>query len=191
MILIDSILVDPKILTQPFSCDVQECKGACCTLEGGEGAPLKKEEIPLLESSIKVASEYLSTTSKEAIQKHGSWEEVNGKYYTKTIDEKDCVFVFYQNGIAKCSIEKSYFEGKTEFRKPISCHLFPIRKVNFGGDYIYYEHFDECKPANAAGLRTNNTVLTNSKDALIRMYGIKWYENALQYAFSQNKKDAQ
>lgn len=191
MILIDSVLVDPKVLSQPFSCDVHQCKGACCTLEGGQGAPLIESEIPLLESSYEYAKEYLSNKSIEVIQSNGIWEEIDGKFYTSTINQKDCVFVFYDNGIAKCSIERSYFEGKNDFRKPISCHLFPIRKVSFGGDYIYYEQFDECKPALQNGIETSSTVLSNSKDALIRMYGEDWYNNAVSVGTSRQQKGSQ
>jgi len=188
MILIDSVLVDPKVLSQPFSCDVHQCKGACCTLEGGQGAPLLETEIHLIESSFEPAKKYLSKQTLEVIEKNGLWEEIDGKFYTNTIQQKDCVFVFYDNGIAKCSIEKSFFEGKNEFRKPISCHLFPIRKVSFGGDYIYYEQFDECKPALSHGITTSSTVLTNSKDALVRMYGEEWYNNAVSVSSSLQQK---
>lgn len=187
MILIDSVLVDPKVLSQPFSCDVHQCKGACCTLEGGQGAPLLESEIQFIESSFEPAKEYLSQMSLNEIENRGLWEEIDGKMYTNTINQKDCVFVFYDNEIAKCSIEKSYFEGKNSFRKPISCHLFPIRKVSFGGDYIYYEQFDECKPALANGVETSSTVLSNSKDALVRIYGEEWYNSALTFANSQQK----
>lgn len=191
MILIDSVLVDPKVLSQPFSCDIQQCKGACCTLEGGQGAPLLESELPFIESSFDYAKEHLSQQSLNVIEKNGLWEEIDGKFYTSTIQQKDCVFVFYDNGIAKCSIEKSYFEGKNEFRKPISCHLFPIRKVSFGGDYIYYEQFDECKPALSNGINTSSTVLSNSKDALIRMYGEEWYANAVTHNKTLQQKGSQ
>ncbi len=191
MILIDSVLVDPKVLTQPFSCDVQQCKGACCTLEGGQGAPLLESELQSIETSFGVAKKYLSQTSLDVIESKGVWEELDGKFYTNTINQKDCVFVFYDKGIAKCSIEKSYFEGENEFRKPISCHLFPIRKVSFGGDYIYYEQFDECKPALTHGVTTSSTVLTNSKDALIRLYGEEWFNNAVSVSNSRQQKGSQ
>jgi hypothetical protein len=191
MILIDSVLVDPKVLTQPFSCDVQQCKGACCTLDGGQGAPLLESELQSIETSFDVAKKYLSKKSIDVIESNGVWEEIDGKFYTNTINQKDCVFVFYDNGIAKCSIEKSYFEGNNEFRKPISCHLFPIRKVSFGGDYIYYEQFDECKPALSHGVTTSSTVLSNSKDALVRLYGEEWFNNAVSVSNSRQQKGSQ
>ena len=189
MILIDSILVDPKILSQPFSCDLLQCKGACCTLEGGQGAPLLESEVEAIEASYDIVKENLSQESIATIESNGLWEAVQGKLYTNTINQKDCVFVIYEKGIAKCSIEKSFFEGKNDFRKPISCHLFPIRKVSFGGDYIYYDQFDECQPALKAGEGQSSIVLTNSKDALIRLYGEDWYQKAVDYVSSQQQKD--
>ncbi|MCW8817384.1 MAG: DUF3109 family protein, partial [Ignavibacteriaceae bacterium] len=86
-----------------------------------------------------------------------------------------CVFVYYENEIAKCSIEKAYLEGKTDFRKPISCHLFPIRISDFGGDVLGFERIDECQPALELGKAENTTVAEFCKDSLSRLYGKEWY----------------
>ena len=88
---------------------------------------------------------------------------------------KECVFVYFEDDIAKCAIETAYWEGKTDFQKPISCHLFPIRVSDFGGDVLRFEKFDECKPAFAAGKNNNITVVEYCEEPLNRLYGKNWY----------------
>lgn len=176
MILIDNILVDEKIGDTYFSCDLTKCKGACCTFPGDYGAPVLKEEIALMEESLPFASEYLSERSKSIIQKEGIVTEISGSYYTNCIEKKDCVFVYYDGDIALCSIEKAYLDGKIKFRKPVSCHLFPVRVSNFSGKYLYYEKIDECNPALQHGKSKNIKIKDSVKDALIRSYGEDWYD---------------
>lgn len=179
MILINEILVDEKISETHFSCDLTICKGACCTFPGEYGAPVLYDEIELIKASLPVAIEYLSQKSINAIEKEGMITEINGHYFTSCIDKKDCVFVYYDGDIALCSLEKAYLDGKSQFRKPVSCHLFPIRVANFGGEYIYYEKIDECSPAIESGRKKNLKIFDSVKDALIRAFGEEWYDSYL------------
>ncbi|MFN8368890.1 MAG: DUF3109 family protein [Candidatus Kapaibacterium sp.] len=188
MILIDKILVDEKILVQPFACDVKKCKGACCTMEGGAGAPLLDSEIQLIEDNYKSAFEYISEESKTYIEQNGWLVADENGLSTTCIDDKDCVFVYYVDSVAKCSLEKAYFEGKSTFRKPISCHLFPIRVADFGGTYLYYEKIDECKSAISHGKQIQETVLDCAHDALERMLGAEWVEAATKHSVSHRTK---
>ena len=96
------------------------------------------------------------------------------------MNSKDCIFVYYEKDIAKCAIEKAYFENKINFRKPISCHLFPIRVNNLGGPILKYERYDECNPALDQGNKLDLSILEFCKDALIRAYGIEFYNNLLE-----------
>ena len=42
------------------------------------------------------------------------------------------MFVVYEsNGIASCAIEKAHTAGDIDFKKPISCHLYPIRAKKY------------------------------------------------------------
>lgn len=175
MFLIDNILVDEQIISTPFLCEINKCKGACCTVKGGQGAPVLDEEVAQLEASVKAASRYLSERSKKAIAQNGTYEGSPGEYTTRCIDDADCVFVFYEGDIAKCAIEKAYFEGYGTFRKPISCHLFPIRVTDFHGQYLYYDKFDECAPALEYGKRNNVHIPESVKEALVRAFGEEWY----------------
>jgi len=173
---IDEILVDQEILNSKFSCDLKKCKGACCTFPGDNGAPLKDDEVQSIMASLEVASKYLSPKSLRIIESKGFFDGKKGAYYTRCINKRDCVFVYYEGDIAKCSLERAYFNGESNFRKPISCHLFPIRVGSFGGDYLYYEKISECNPAIIKGESENTSMVSFTKDSLTRAYGKKWVE---------------
>jgi hypothetical protein len=193
MILIDNILVDEAIVSTPFLCNTNQCKGACCTVKGGSGAPLLDDEVERVEASVQAASAYLSERSQAEIRQRGATEGTAGEYATRCIDDRDCVFVYYESGsdVAKCAIERAYFDGKTPFRKPISCHLFPIRVADFNGPYLYYEHFPECAPALAHGSVHQATIADCVKDAIVRAYGEEWYEKLMAHARTKIIQQAQ
>jgi hypothetical protein len=187
MFLIDNILVSEDILETEFSCDLAECKGACCTFPGEYGAPLLKEEVAEIEQCLSAAYKYLPETAKEIIKRNGFTDDEHGELAVRCIDKKDCVFVFYEGDIAKCALEKAYFEEGTSFRKPISCHLFPVRVSHFGGDSLFYAEIPECKPALKYGKQKNEYIYENVKEALIRAYGQRWYK--LLEDFVKSKKN--
>lgn len=189
MILIDNILVSPEILDTYFSCNLSECKGGCCTFPGAFGAPVKDDEAKIIENSLDKISEYLSEKSLNTIKEDGVVEGTKGNYSTVCIDHKDCVFVYYEGDIAKCAIEKAFFDGKINFRKPLSCHLFPVRVSNFGGEFLYYDKFPECESALKNGKKQNMHIYETVKDALIRAYGTDWFAKLTEYVKSQNKND--
>jgi hypothetical protein len=172
---IEDILVRPEIAETKFACDLDKCKGACCTLESEYGAPLLEEEIKKIVDVLAKAKKYLPEKNIQIIEADGFFENKEGEFLTRSIDNKDCIFVYYNNGIAKCSIEKAFFEEGTDFRKPISCHLFPIRVSKFGGEVLRYEKFSDCAPALENGAKNNIKLLDFCKDSLIRLYGKKWY----------------
>ncbi len=173
---IDDILVEEAVFESPFLCDLSQCKGACCTLEGGSGAPLLDEEVARMEAATPAAIEYLDQRSRAILKKRGGHIGTNGNYETICIEERDCVYVYYEGDIAKCALERAFFDGKSSFRKPLSCHLFPIRVVDFGQDYLYYERSDSCRPAIKNGQEQNVQVAGMAREALERAYGPEWYE---------------
>jgi hypothetical protein len=177
MFIIDNILADDALLHQPFLCDLNKCKGACCTVKGGSGAPLLDSEIETVQDVVPIVWDYLAERSRAEIRLRGTVEGSAGEYGTTCIDDADCVFVYYEKGsdVAKCAIERAYNDGKTTFRKPLSCHLFPIRVADFNGVYLYYEEFSECQPALSNGKRKNVALFECVKDALTRAYGEEWY----------------
>lgn len=177
---IEGKLVNKEILEVNFTCDLNKCKGACCTLESEYGAPLAKEEVEIIEKYLDVILEYIPNYSKEKIKNEGFWNREDDLFMTKSINNKDCVFVYYDGDIAKCGIEKAYLDGKIDFRKPISCHLFPIRVNKFGQDILKFERYSECRDALLLGVKTNLSIAQFCKDALIRLYGKKWYNKLIE-----------
>jgi hypothetical protein len=178
---VDKVLVRKEVFETTFVCDLKKCKGACCTLESSYGAPLQKEEIQVIEKYLPVILENVPEAHKEIIEQEGFWEEKEGELFTKSVNDKECVFVYYENNIAKCGIEKTYKEGKIDFLKPISCHLFPIRISKFGGDVLRYEKFSQCEPALENGKKLKVTIAEFCKDSLTRLYGSSWYEKLRDY----------
>lgn len=176
---IDNILVNGEITSVKFNCDLIKCKGACCTMESQFGAPVNMEEVNKIEEILDIVFEYLPGKSKNIIEKRGFWEIKQDQEMLKSINNKDCVFVYYEGDVARCAIEKAYFEGKVNFRKPISCHLFPIRVSEFGGPVLRYESYSECGPALIRGERKGSTILEFCKESLERAFGKMWYEKLL------------
>lgn len=174
---IDDVIVSPQITEKKFACDLKACKGACCTMKSDYGAPLLDEEINQIEEVLDTVKQYLPEEKVISIEKDGFWEEKHGTLMTRSMNKRDCVFVYRENDIAKCAIEKAYFDKKIKFRKPISCHLFPIRVGNFGGEVLRYEKYKECEPAVKKGEKLNISVLEFCKDSLVRLYGEEWYDS--------------
>ena len=175
IISVKDIMVRNEIADTPFICDLNKCKGACCTFESKYGAPLMQDEIGKIDGILDIVMHYLTQRNIDEIEENGFFIEEDGELLISSIDNKECVFVYYDNGIAKCSIEKAFVEGKTDFKKPISCHLFPIRISDFGGDVLRFEKFEECKPALEKGAGEKVTVAEFCEEALERHYGKQWY----------------
>ena len=178
---INYVLVRDEIVEIPFSCDLKKCKGACCTLESELGAPVKKEEVEEIKNILPIVKKYLTQNNIDEIDERGFYEIKDGEIMITSVNNRDCVFSFWDNGIAKCAIERAYFDGKVSFRKPISCHLFPIRVTDFNGDVLRYEKFSECYPALEKGKEDNVVIAEFCKDSLTRLYGEEWYNKLLNY----------
>ncbi len=177
MFLIAETFIDNDIPRAHFSCDVGACKGACCTLEGGRGAPLEEEEIEEIHRAFPVIRKYLSPEHLSVIDKSGLYEGPPGSRATTCVNEHACVFAFFEEGIARCSFERGYINGETKWRKPISCHLFPIRASRFGPDVLRYEQIAECKAGRAKGEADGTTLVEFLKDPLVRKFGETWYDS--------------
>jgi hypothetical protein len=172
--------IEKEIALERFSCDLSRCKGACCTLPGGRGAPVAAEEVDQLILAIPAVRKYLPSEHLGAIEAFGVVEESDGLYYTACFNDRACVFVYYDHGIARCSIEQAHFAGEYGWRKPLSCHLFPIRRSQGLREQIGYEHLRECAPAIEAGTKQNVPMYGFLRDALIRAYGEAWYGEFLK-----------
>ncbi len=137
------------------------------------------EEVDELTKALPVVRKYLSSEHIAAIERSGVVEGEPGEFVTACVEQRACVFVTYDDGIAKCSIERAYFNGELSWRKPLSCHLFPLRIDRGLRNQVRFEYFSECQPALEHGQETNTPLSLFVKDALIRAYGAAWYQKLL------------
>lgn len=185
MVSIQNTTIDTTIAVARFACDLAQCKGACCTMPGPKGAPLMEEEIDEIEKAFPIIRKYLNDEHLRAIDAQGLVEGSTGVITTTCVDHRACVFVTYENGTAKCSFEKAYFKKEIAWRKPLSCHLFPIRIDHGFREQLRYESISECSPALNRGEAEGIFLSDFLKDALIRLYGEKWYEEFAKACASQ------
>jgi hypothetical protein len=191
MLAIQSTLVSEEIIEKRFVCDLQACKGACC-VKGDYGAPLEEDELAELDKVYPKVKPYLSEAGIKAIEKQGKYLLYEKKeWVTPLISGRECAYTIFDKGIAKCGIEKAYFEGKIEFRKPVSCHLYPIRinKMKNSVEAINYDRWNICNPACKLGDSLKVPIYKFLKDSLTRKFGEEWYKE-LEVAAEQLTKQS-
>lgn len=178
MILIDETCISDDIADKFFVCNLEKCKGACC-VEGDLGAPLEDVELPILDEIYETVKPYLSPEGIAAIEAQGKYiKDWEGDYSTTTIDDKECAYAFYdENKMLKCGIEQAYLDGKIDFKKPISCHLYPIRITKYENFHaLNYDRWSICSDACSLGEELGVEVYKFLKEPLIRAYGEEWYQ---------------
>lgn len=166
-----------SLLEEKFVCDLEKCLGACC-VQGDAGAPLLDDELPLLDSIFPVLKPYLRTESVAAIESEGTYvtDVSDGEKVTPLLGGKECVYAVFENGIARCAIEKAWSEGAVPFRKPVSCHLYPVRVKEYEGfTAVNYDRWPVCKPAIANGEKQGVPVFAFCKEGLLRRFGSGFY----------------
>ena len=181
MLVIDNILISDDILQEQFLCNLQACKGACC-IEGDFGAPLEANEAEIIEDIYEHIAPLLSDQARSIISKEGftKYYEDNETLGTPLLPNGACAYLTDESstGIAKCAFEKAFEEGKISFRKPISCHLYPVRvtsRPNLGFEALNYDRWDICSAACTAGKKAQLFLFQFVKEALIRKYGEDFY----------------
>lgn len=183
MILVGNAVLSDDIKENFFVCDLEACKGACC-VEGDAGAPLEEEETKILEEIYPLVKDYLTEEGRKVIESQGPWViDKDGDKGTPTIgDNRECAYAQYdERGILKCGIEQAYLDGKVNFKKPISCHLYPIRVTKYDQfDALNYDRWDLCDPACSLGKSLQVPLYRFLKDALVRKYGEDWYEGLIR-----------
>ena len=180
MIIIDDKLISDDIAEKNFVCNLSKCKGACCW-EGDFGAPLSEDEIEIIAEHLGQFKDDLPLVSQKLLDQKPFHKlyDVPPFEGTAVLEDGACVFLIRENGIAQCGIEKANREGKIPLRKPISCHLYPIRvktDEHTGIDLINYDKWDICSAACSLGDELKVPVYKFAKDALIRKYGKEFYE---------------
>lgn len=177
VIVIENKLISGAIADEYFLCNLAACKGACC-VEGDAGAPLEEGELSILEEIFTQIAPYLAEKGKKAIERQGKYTRNQGEYVTPLVEKKECAYAtFDPNGTAKCGIEQAYLAGEIAFRKPISCHLYPIRiseKNEF--EFMNYDEWDICSPACSNGKHAKLKIYEFAKAAIVRKYGESFFQ---------------
>lgn len=179
MIVIDDKTISDDVVEQQFVCDLNACKGACCTA-GDFGAPLDKSELQILDDIYDKVKPYLTEEGIRTIEKEGKYVYVkeNKEWCTTLMNKKDgCAWLNYdKNGVVICGIEKAYNDKVIDWKKPVSCHLYPIRITKYKHyDAVNYERWNVCKAACKNGKALKVPVYKFLKEALIRKYGEEFY----------------
>jgi len=181
MIAIDKVLVTDLLVEEQFVCDLHSCKGGCCE-DGEAGAPLQKDEVKILDAIYEKVKPYLTPEGIEEIERQGRYQyNKEFGWVTPTIEGKMCAYGFKdKRGIINCGIEHAYNDGKVNWKKPISCHLFPAKtKKSRNSDvtFVNYEpREDLCQAACGLGKKLKVPVYIFLKEALIRKFGEEFYE---------------
>ncbi len=185
MIEIDNILISDEVVEKQFVCNLDKCKGGCC-VDGDTGAPITQEEANQIEDIYPQIKHLLSDNAIKLVEDEGT-HTFDDEYglVTPTLNGGICAYGYYdEKGIVKCAIEHVYKEGKIDFKKPISCHLFPIRITEYESfEAVNYEPRETmCKPACKLGKSLQVPVYQFLKEPLIRKYGEEFYDTLDQIA---------
>lgn len=182
-------LISEQILDSDFACNLSECKGACC-VDGDAGAPLEKAETKQLELIYPKIKPYLRPEGIEAIEQQGVFVTTDeGELETPLIDGADCAYVIFdENQTALCGIEEAYNQGDIDWKKPVSCHLYPVRVKDYSEfSAVNYHKWQICDDACTLGKELQLPIYKFVKEALIRKFGAEWYAALEQIAEERAK----
>lgn len=183
-------IVSEDIIDKDFVCNLSACKGACC-VEGDAGAPLNKEEVETLKAIYPKVKPFLRQEGIAAIEAQGTSIVTSyGELETPLVNGAECAYVIFdKNGMALCGIEEAYNKGKVDWKKPISCHLYPIRVKDYSEfSGVNYEKWDICDDACTLGKELKVPVYKFVKEALIRRFGEDWYAELEKVAETKLKQ---
>ncbi|MBN1132744.1 MAG: DUF3109 family protein [Bacteroidales bacterium] len=188
MIQIGDIIVSRELLTNHFVCNLEKCYGNCCVY-GDSGAPLEDGEADLITSHLHDIYPYMRQEGIRTVAEKGAWVIDNdGDKVTPLVGWEECAYVIFEGDIARCAIEKAYKEGAIPFRKPVSCHLYPIRVNKMkNGIALNYHQWSVCEPARILGKERGVPVFRFLKDPLIRVFGEPFYEE-LELVYREMKQ---
>lgn len=186
MFLIQNTLVSLDVLEKEFCCDLDTCRGCCC-IEGDAGCPVTDEELQIIEQMLPELLPHMTPEAKAVVEQQGlSYLDPSGERVLSIVNGKDCIFARTDhNGWCYCLIEK---RAKSDFTKPISCHLYPIRLTKVG-EYtgVEYHRWDICHCARVLGKKKHIPLYQFLKEPLIRRFGKAWYDE-LELTASEWKK---
>ena len=176
MLRINDTIFSMDILEKKFICDLPACHGNCCRY-GDSGAPLSNAEAHILEEVWPEVKSYLRKEGIEAIEEKGTGTiDFQNDIVTPLICNEECAYTVMKDNIFMCGIEKAWADGKISFRKPLSCHLFPVRIKHFSNfQGVNYEELSICSCAREKGSKEGVYVYEFLKEPLIRAIGKDTY----------------
>lgn len=189
MFQIGKTIVSEEILDNDFVCNLSACKGACC-VDGEYGAPLEENETEVLLNIFEDVKPYLRPEGVAAIMEQGAFVKgEDGEWETPLVNKSECAYViFSKEGIAKCGLEAAYLDGATKWKKPISCHLYPVRTKAYSEfTAVNYHQWEICNPACSLGKELQVPIYKFVKEALIKKFGEAWYEELEEVAAKKAK----
>jgi hypothetical protein len=178
MLAIKNTLVSEDLLEKYFVCDLGACKGACC-VKGDAGAPLLADEVDILNRILPDVLPYMDEEGRKAVGLKGVSEvDADGDIGTTLVGDGRCAFATIDRwGMVSCTIERAHKEGKVDWKKPVSCHLYPVRVKDYVGfEAVNYDKWDICKAARVCGDKHQVPLFRFVKEALIRRFGQEWYD---------------
>jgi hypothetical protein len=170
-------VVSIDLFEKKFVCDLTACKGACC-IEGDAGAPLTFEEVSIMEDDLEKIKPFMRSEGIAAVEETGVfYMDWDNEPVSTLVNEKECAFVtFDDKGTALCAIEQAHKAGKTEFKKPISCHLYPIRVKKYNEfTALNYNEWNICKSACDCGDKLDVKVYKFLKEPIVRAFGEEFF----------------
>ena len=190
MLLVQNTVISDEIAEKEFVCNISKCKGACC-IEGDLGAPLEVDELLILEKEYDKISSYLTEEGKKVIADQGKYiKDEENDFSTPLMKDGMCAYGIREaNGSISCGIEKAHKDGLIDYKKPISCHLYPVRINTYESyDAINYDRWDICSDACILGKELKIELYKFLKEPLIRKYGEEWYEELEEEISTYNRK---
>jgi hypothetical protein len=182
MLQIDNTLISLDLITSHFTCNLKICRGACC-VSGDSGAPLEQGEADVLDKIYPALKPFLREESQRTIEEQGTWViDFEKDLVTPLNNGKECAYTLFENGIARCAIETAFNRGVIDFRKPVSCYLYPVRIKKYTHfDAVNYDRWEICKAAIDLGNELNMPVYRFAEKSLVQQYGEEWF-NQLETA---------
>lgn len=176
MLAIDNTIISDDLYQVRFMCHLHRCMGNCC-VNGDAGAPLEQEEISLIEDYLDHIREFMTEEGLLTIENNGVFDyDIQGNFVTPLVNDGECAFTNFENGIAFCSIERAHERKSIPLKKPISCHLYPVRITSFRDfEAINFHKWSICKPAFRKGKKDGIPLYRFLEKALIRRFGKDWY----------------
>lgn len=190
MFQIENTLISEEIIENDFVCNLNACRGACC-VDGESGAPLEDAETEILVDIFADVKPYLTPEGIKAIEEQGAFVKgEDGEWETPLVNKSECAYViFSEKGVAKCGLEEAYNQGATTWKKPVSCHLYPIRTREYTEfTAVNYHKWEICDPACSLGQELKVPIYKFVKEALTRKFGEKWYSELEKVAEELNSK---